>query len=82
MGRAYLVLVAGVAQLGFGVGQAWIPVELPTRRMRVWEFATWNGGNGVVLGATLASLPFLVAFGRLVLLVALVLFLSALRGPS
>lgn len=78
---AYLVLVAGVAQVGFGVGQASIPVELPTRRMRVWEFATWNGGNGIVLAATLASLPFLVAVGGLFLLVALVLFLGALRGP-
>ncbi len=78
---AYLVLVAGVAQLGLGVGQAWIPLELPTRRVRVWEFATWNGGNGVVLAATFASLPFLVAAGGILLLVALVLFQSALRGP-
>lgn len=78
---AYLVLVAGVAQLGLGVGQAWIPAELPTARWRLWELAAWNVGGVTVLVAAFVRTPLLVAAGGLALLVALVLFLIAVRRP-
>ncbi|PFG44903.1 hypothetical protein ATJ97_0177 [Georgenia soli] len=78
---AYLVLVAGVAQLGLGVGQALVPARLPTPRTRAWEIVMWNAGNTAVLAATLAGTPVLVAAGGLVLIVALALFAHAVRGP-
>ncbi len=78
---AYLVLVAGVAQLGLGVGQAWIPEELPTARRRLFELTAWNGGGVAVLVATFIRTPLLVAAGGLALLIALGLFLSAVKRP-
>lgn len=78
---AYLVLVAGVAQLGFGVGQAWILADIPIKRWMVWEFAAWNSGNAAVMAGTFAGLPSLVAVGAVLLLVAMVLFLRAVRRP-
>lgn len=78
---AYLVLVAGVAQVGLAAGQAWLPARPPTIRLTMWELAAWNGGNAAVLAATLAGTPLFVAVGGLSLLVALVLFVCGAKGP-
>ncbi|MBK5248789.1 MAG: hypothetical protein JJE50_05055 [Actinomycetales bacterium] len=85
---AYLVLVAGVAQLGLGAGQALLAAELPTRATTGGQLAAWNVGNIGVLGGTLAGRPSAVIAGGLALVVALVLFLRGVatsrpgnRGP-
>jgi hypothetical protein len=77
---AYLVLVVGVAQLGFGVGRALLPTDVDaTRRTIPAELVTWNVGNVLVMGGTLVTAPWLVMVGSVGLLVALVLFLLAVR---
>ncbi|MDR2998226.1 MAG: hypothetical protein LBU78_08915 [Microbacterium sp.] len=76
---AYLVLVAGVAQVamglalrrwGGGAGAAW------------WQFVLWNIGNAAVVLGTLLASPVGVFAGSAALIAALVLaFLAALRTP-
>lgn len=73
---AYLVLVAGAAQLGLGVGQALLAVEPPSVRRRAWQLLTYNLANLTVLVATLGENPPGVVAGSVVLLGALVLFLT------
>lgn len=77
---AYLVLVVGVAQAGFGVGRSLLPadVEETTGSIPVELFA-WNGGNLLVVVATLVGQPWLVVVGSVLLLVALALFVRAVR---
>lgn len=77
---AYLVLVAGVAQLGLGAGQALLAAEPPTRRLVIGELAAWNSGNVAVLAGTFLGSPLLVDAGGLALVVALGLFLHGVRG--
>lgn len=77
---AYLVLVVGVAQVGFGVGRALLPADVDeTSGTVVAELASWNLGNLLVMGGTLTDSPLVVAFGSALLLVALVLWLRAVR---
>ncbi|WP_193314540.1 hypothetical protein [Georgenia ruanii] len=78
---AYLVLVAGVAQLGLAAGQAWLPARPPTRRTVVGELATWNAGNVAVLAGTVAGAVLPVVAGGLALVVALVLFIHGVKAP-
>lgn len=74
---AFLVLVVGVAQIAFGAGRGLLPTALPLPR-RVWtEVVAWNLGNLLVIVGTLAQSVWLVAFGSLVVLAALVLFAEA-----
>lgn len=82
---AYLVLVVGVAQVGLGVLQERLAARPTSRRLRAAQLVTWNAGNAAVLGGTLATAPFVVDAGGLLLVAALVLFLVAQRagaGPS
>lgn len=75
---AYLVLVAGVAQVAMGMalrrwggsaGAAW------------WQFVLWNLGNAAVVLGTLLASPAVVFAGSAALVAALVLaFLSTLRA--
>ncbi|WP_211489645.1 hypothetical protein [Georgenia thermotolerans] len=78
---AYLVLVAGVAQLGLFAGQAWLAARPPTRRTVGWELAAWNAGNVAVLAGTFAGAVPPVVAGGVALVVALVLFLRGVRAP-
>lgn len=77
---AYLVLVVGVAQLGLGVGQAWLADRLPGRPQITGELATWNLGSALVILGTLVARTWVVDIGGVLLAVALVLFLLAVRG--
>lgn len=72
---AYLVLVAGVAQICLGVGQALLAPSAPSRRIVAVELAAWNAGNiGVIAGTLLGRVPLVDAGGAL--LVLSLLFLS------
>ncbi|WP_441190891.1 hypothetical protein [Ornithinimicrobium panacihumi] len=76
---AYLVLVAGVSQVGLGAGQALLPRRPPTRARTTWQLLTWNTGNLAVITGTLTGFPVLVTVGGLGLFLALVMFLHAVR---
>jgi hypothetical protein len=79
---AYLVLVVGVAQLGLGVGQAWLADRLPGRGRVALELVTWNAGSALVVLGTLVAHPWVVDLGGVLLVVALAAYLLALCGQS
>lgn len=79
---AYLVLVAGVAQVGLGAGQALLARVAPSERRRAWQLALYNVGNIAVLGGTLIESVTVVAVGGLLLLLALALFLASVRHSA
>lgn len=75
---AYLVLVAGAAQVVLGLGQARLTSDL-TRRVLQAELLAWNLGNAAVLvGTLLGAAPALYA-GCALLVAALALVLYAVR---
>lgn len=74
---AYLVLVAGVAQIGLGAGQAAFAGRTSQRTVLA-EIVGWNLGNAAVLAGTLAGVAVVVDLGGAALLIVLVLLL---RGP-
>jgi hypothetical protein len=71
---AYLVLVAGVAQIGLGAGQSMFGGHASQRTVLA-VIAGWNLGNAAVLAGTLADVGFVVDLGGAALLVVLVLLL-------
>lgn len=77
---AYLVLVAGVAQVALGAGQAWLAPSPPAPRLVAAQFTGWNSGNAAVLAGTLLSATPLVDIGGAVLVVALALLVHGTRG--
>jgi len=88
---AYLVLVTGVAQFVLGVGQDHLTERLtdhlserPLRRRTIWtEIAGLNIGSAAVISGTLMSRPWIVDVGGLLIFIALVQALLAVRGvPS
>lgn len=79
---AYLVLVAGVAQLGLGIGQAWLAPEVPSRRRRAGELVTWNVGSLLVIIGTVVTQPIVVDLGAVLLIIGLVLFITGVRGAA
>lgn len=77
---AYLVLVAGVSQVGLAVGQSLLAAGgLPAWTSRA-ELVTWNGGNAAVLTGTLVGTTWLVDIGGALLVVTLALAVFAVRG--
>jgi hypothetical protein len=77
---AYLVLVLGVAQLVFGVGQAWLAREVPGRLTIGWELLGWNVGSALVIAGSVLERPVVVDVGGVLLVVALALFAVAVRS--
>ncbi|HET6625116.1 MAG TPA: hypothetical protein VFG63_01895 [Nocardioidaceae bacterium] len=80
---AYLVLVAGVAQVVLGLGH--LLVSSSTRGAAplgavLAELACWNLGNAAVLAGVLVGATVLVDVGGLLLVVALVLAVHGVRG--
>jgi hypothetical protein len=76
---AYLVLVAGVSQVGLAVGQSVLTARsLPARTSRA-ELVTWNGGNAAVLTGTLAGIAWVVDVGGALLVATLALVASGVR---
>lgn len=78
---AYLVLVGGVAQIAFGVGQATFNTTATPRAVAA-QLVAWNAGNGCVLAGTLAGRTAVVDVGGVLLLVALLLLVPGLRTPA
>lgn len=76
---AYLVLVAGVSQVGLAVGQALLTAPTPAARTRVAELVTWNVGNAAVLTGTLTGTVWIVDLGGALLVAALALVVVAVH---
>lgn len=80
---AYLVLVAGVAQIALAAGQGMLAGQArhPVgHRLLLVELAGWNLGNAAVIAGTLWSATWLVNLGGAMLVVALGALLVATRG--
>lgn len=75
---AYLVLVAGVAQVGIGLGQVTFAPATPTPVVAM-HVAGWNLGNAAVLVGTLIGVTPVVDLGGLLLVVTLALLAYGLR---
>lgn len=76
---AYLVLVAGVAQVALGLGQVWLATSPPGRGAVLGQLALYNVGNAAVIGGTLADRTWLVDAGGVLLAIALGTYLWATR---
>lgn len=76
---AYLVLVAGVSQVGLAVGQALLTARTPAAWTRVAELVTWNVGNAAVLTGTLTGTFWIVDLGGALLVAALALVVVAVH---
>lgn len=77
---AYLVLVAGVAQIALGLGQAALAPQAPAGKLVAAQAGLWNTGNAAVLVGTLAGVASLVDLGGAFLVTCLVLLAHAVRG--
>jgi hypothetical protein len=76
---AYLVLVAGVAQVALGVGQARLARDAPGRAEVVVELIAWNASVVATIVGTLIGAPVVTTLGGVALVVALVRFLTGVR---
>lgn len=76
---AYLVLVVGVAQFALGAGQSVLAMDKPSAGLVATECVVLNIGNAAVIAGTLSGRFPAVAVGGLLLIVALALFLYAVR---
>jgi hypothetical protein len=79
---AFLVLVGGMAQVGLGVGQAWMGEVHPPARLRTTELVAWNAGVVLTVAGTFAGQPPVTSLGGVALAVALGSFLVATRERS
>ncbi|MEO5724185.1 MAG: hypothetical protein ABIQ39_07755 [Ilumatobacteraceae bacterium] len=77
---AYLVLVAGVAQVALGLGQAALSIKTPSKVTVTGELIAWNGGNVAVIVGTLLTTSLLTDVGGALLMIALALFVYTARG--
>lgn len=77
---AYLVLVAGLAQVLLGVGRALLSTTLPLKRRLALECVGWNAANAAVLTGTLIPLPGLLYPGAALLLIDLGLLVQGGRA--
>lgn len=77
---AYLVLVAGVAQIVLGVGQARLAGEAPSRAEVRIELVAWNGAVLATIVGTLIAAPLVTTLGGVALVVALLRFLAGVRN--
>lgn len=77
---AYLVLIVGVAQCVFGVGQALLSQRASSRAL-VWiEWIVFNLGNAGVITGTLLGRFSLVLAGTLLFAASIALFLTGTHG--
>jgi hypothetical protein len=79
---AYLVLVAGVAQIALGAGQALLASNPVPRRVIAGELTAWNAGNVAVLAGTITGAVPLADAGGALLVVALALLLVGVPGTG
>lgn len=76
---AYLVLVVGVMQVVFGIGQAWLAECVPTTAATWGQWLVFNLANAGVVAGTLCHRTPWVAFGTVLFAVALAWFLWGVR---
>ena len=76
---AYLVLVAGVAQIALGAGQALLAAQTPDVAVTRIQVATWTLGSIAVIGGTLSRTLLVADLGSVLLLVTLAMSLLAVR---
>jgi hypothetical protein len=76
---AYLVLVAGVAQVGLGLGQMWLAPRAPSGLAVLLELGCWNVGNAGVIAGVLLDVTGLVDAGGALLVIALALAVLGAR---
>jgi putative Mn2+ efflux pump MntP len=79
---AYIVLVAGVAQLVLGLGQARLAPHQPSARVVAVEAIAFNLAHVAVLLGTVIGSPWIVDVGAALIVVALGLFIWSVRGVS
>lgn len=79
---AYLVLVAGMAQLGCGAGRVYLAKHPPAAGRIGLECVAFNLGNAGVIAGTLVECFPIVAVGGLLLTAALALWLRGVRGTG
>jgi hypothetical protein len=79
---AYLVLVAGVAQIALGAGQALLAESPPARGIAAAQVVGWNVGNAAVIVGTLLQVLVVADIGALLLLATLIRSLQVVRGTS
>lgn len=79
---AFLVLVAGVAQIIFGTGQAWLGTRVAGSRWRSAEWIVYNLGSAGVIAGTLLGSFVLVLAGTLLFAAGIALFLFGARGEA
>lgn len=76
---AYLVLVVGVMQAVFGIGQAWLAERVPGRATTWSQWLLFNVGNAGVIGGTLYKNTVIVAIATLLFALAIAWFLVGVR---
>jgi hypothetical protein len=79
---AYIVLVAGVAQLVLGIGQAQLAPHQPSARILALEWAAFNVANVAVLAGTVLGAAWIVDIGAAFIVTALALFIWSVRGTG
>ncbi len=79
---AFLVLVAGVAQIGIGAAQAHLAPVATSPRFAVAQCASWNAGGATIVAGTLLTSPAAVTGGSALLVAALAMSMYALREPT
>jgi hypothetical protein len=77
---AYLVLVAGVAQIGLAAGRILLSVGRPSPGRTHAELIAWNLGNAAVIAGTLTDRPLVVDLGGALLVGSLALATLGVRG--
>lgn len=77
---AYIVLVAGAAQLVLGIGQAELASKRPSAALIAAQVLALNLSNVAVLLGTLIGTTMLTYTGAGLLVVALAMFIWAVRG--
>ena len=78
---AFLVLVAGAAQIGIGAGQSHLAAATPSVGFTALECVLWNAGCATVVAGTLLASPVTVTTGSTLLVATLVMSAVAVR-PS
>jgi hypothetical protein len=79
---AFLVLVGGVAQIAFGIGQGWLAYQPPSHRRVRAEAVFWNVGVGAAILGTLTGTPIVTTAAGFALVVALGLFMASTATPN
>lgn len=79
---AFLVLVAGVAQIGVAAGQAHFARHATTVAFTAMECVLFNASCMTVIAGTLLSTPLLVTIGSVPLVAALGMSMFSVRGSG